>query len=301
MVEHLSEGDINLKNKEIRKFDMPKDGDYYQYLKQYLIQLAKKYKNPKKSGVIIYFDIFPFEETVAFLREEFGIQKSEEEINYGDKFSLALCFDKDLKFQEDQLFFTESGYMHQFGVIPGEGEFNKYEKVLRSEYTSWFQDESHDYPTKFNRALNRILSQNNIDLDNCRFQILRNLESEATNLHSFFVSDLEKAKGISQDILDNYLEGGDPSVRINLDGKKDSPQFNPLAFEHILKPEHYPLGRFPTKTKYSLSLMQQVAVNLSLGLDQKPLRSVNGPPGTGKTTLLKDIFADLIVTQAYDM
>lgn len=43
--------------------------------------------------------------------------------------------------------------------------------------------------------------------------------------------------------------------------------------------------------------MQQVAINTTLN-DKDTIRSVNGPPGTGKTTLLKDIFAELIVEQA---
>lgn len=47
--------------------------------------------------------------------------------------------------------------------------------------------------------------------------------------------------------------------------------------------------------------MQQVAVNLSIGFDSEQIRSVNGPPGTGKTTLLKDIFSELIVEQAYEI
>ncbi|MDO4293143.1 MAG: AAA domain-containing protein [Eubacteriales bacterium] len=47
--------------------------------------------------------------------------------------------------------------------------------------------------------------------------------------------------------------------------------------------------------------MQQVAVNLAIGYDNDQLRSVNGPPGTGKTTLLKDIFAELVVQQARDI
>ena len=72
-------------------------------------------------------------------------------------------------------------------------------------------------------------------------------------------------------------------------------------FEQILQPKNYPMGRFPGNTKYALSLMQQVAVNLAIGFDNKPVRSVNGPPGTGKTTLLKDIFAQLVVQQAYDL
>ncbi|RTE09513.1 replication ATP-dependent helicase [Paenibacillus whitsoniae] len=46
--------------------------------------------------------------------------------------------------------------------------------------------------------------------------------------------------------------------------------------------------------------MQQAAVNLALN-DENEIRSVNGPPGTGKTTLLKDIFADLVVQQAAEI
>ena len=44
-------------------------------------------------------------------------------------------------------------------------------------------------------------------------------------------------------------------------------------------------------------MMQQVAVNLASNADEE-VGSVNGPPGTGKTTLLKDIFADLVTEQA---
>ena len=46
--------------------------------------------------------------------------------------------------------------------------------------------------------------------------------------------------------------------------------------------------------------MQQVAINLALN-DKNDIRTVNGPPGTGKTTLLKDIFAELLVRQAKEI
>lgn len=59
-----------------------------------------------------------------------------------------------------------------------------------------------------------------------------------------------------------------------------------------------PIGKWPSK--YMPSLMQQLAINLSLQTKstQNKLFSVNGPPGTGKTTLLKEIIAENVVQRA---
>lgn len=66
-----------------------------------------------------------------------------------------------------------------------------------------------------------------------------------------------------------------------------------------LSPQRYPLGRWPSE--FSPALMQQMAINIALA-DQNAggcsIFSVNGPPGTGKTTLLKDIIAEYIVRRA---
>ncbi|WP_285015886.1 AAA domain-containing protein, partial [Lactococcus garvieae] len=121
----------------------------------------------------------------------------------------------------------------------------------------------------------------------------------AINLHSFFINDLRKAKNVSSENLERYFEGFSGN-RQNLDSQNTSIGFSERIFEEILQPKFYPLGRFPTNPKHKLSFMQQVAVNLALH-DSNDIRSVNGPPGTGKTTLLKDIFADLVVQQAYEI
>lgn len=60
-------------------------------------------------------------------------------------------------------------------------------------------------------------------------------------------------------------------------------------------PKALPYGRWPSK--FNLSLMQQIAVNIAKE-NPKDIFSVNGPPGTGKTTLLKDIIASNIVERA---
>ncbi|WP_277409195.1 AAA domain-containing protein [Lacrimispora xylanisolvens] len=65
-----------------------------------------------------------------------------------------------------------------------------------------------------------------------------------------------------------------------------------------LMPERLPLGKWPSK--YVPSLMQQVAINLQISQDSStnPVFSVNGPPGTGKTTLLKEIISHNLVERA---
>ena len=144
------------------------------------------------------------------------------------------------------------------------------------------------------------MNKYSLNLRNCRMKVLNNLEADAINLHSFFTNDLEKAKSITTENLDQYLLGIKKD-RINLDSRKDRDSFNPDIFWNILQPKNYPVARFPSNPNYALSFMQQVAVNLAIGYDDEKIRSVNGPPGTGKTTLLKDIFAELVVEQANEI
>lgn len=114
-------------------------------------------------------------------------------------------------------------------------------------------------------------------------------------LNSFFVRDLEKIisnvksnnYGVS---LDAYVEHN-AAERINIETNKE-------ALFEIFDPSHLPYGKWPSG--YPLRSMQQVAVNISMNkqkLTQK-IFSVNGPPGTGKTTLLKDIIAANMVERA---
>ena len=90
MVEHLSEGDINLKDKAILNFNDLQRQDYYSLLAD---EIQKKgLKKNKHSGVIIYFDIFPFQEVIDFLREEYKLVPTEQEITSGNKFSFGIRF-----------------------------------------------------------------------------------------------------------------------------------------------------------------------------------------------------------------
>lgn len=59
-------------------------------------------------------------------------------------------------------------------------------------------------------------------------------ETDATNLHSFFVGNLEKAKTLSTSIIDAYILGK-KHKRIDLDSRKQSSNFNASVFYNILQ------------------------------------------------------------------
>lgn len=210
MVEHLSEGDIGLNDKAILTLNDLQEQDFYSL---FLHEIEKKKWNQRqKGGVVVYFDIFKFQEVVDILRAEYGLESTDEDF-----------------------------------------------------------DETARDSAKFNAAMQNELLRHEVDIINCRMKILGNIETEATNLHSFFIDDLEKAKKIEMVNLNAYLYGNKKEC-MNLDSKKDSVNFHPHLFEQILQPKNYPLGRFPSNTTYALSLMQQVAVlsvigNCILGLN----------------------------------
>ncbi len=123
---------------------------------------------------------------------------------------------------------------------------------------------------------------------------------EADILNSFYVKDLEKLiSGYDEKVLPKaftqYLKGSLGNYSNRIDVAK-----NPQTLKLNLTPNNYPDGCWPSD--YTLSLMQQFAVNTifnDLSEDnQDGMFSVNGPPGTGKTTLLRDIIAPILVKRA---
>lgn len=299
MVEHLSEGDIKLGDTKLLNFQYLKNDDFYDLFKKNI-----KYLNlepDQKGGIVVYFDIFKFTEVINFLRDKFNLPVSNQEITLGNKFSFALYFDKDLKLSADMTFLTESSYIRNFHTIPSEKEFKEFEEDFSKKIQEIFDcPEDKPYKEWFNKAILNILQTNKIDINNCRMKPLKNLETDATNLHSFFVNDLQKAKSVQSKNLNDYLTGNN-SNRKDLDSRSTSPKFNRHIFVDILQPKNYPLSRFPRNIQYAPYFMQQVSINLSIGYDSNNMRSVNGPPGTGKTTLLRDVFSELLVKQSYEI
>lgn len=111
---------------------------------------------------------------------------------------------------------------------------------------------------------------------------------------SFFLDDLQLVLHHIDRLKDNgkvlsYINSLNQDIE-HYDLLKDTDQMRKWYNPKVL-----PFGRWPSK--FNLSFMQQIAVNIAKD-NPNDIFSVNGPPGTGKTTLLKDIIASNIVERA---
>lgn len=147
----------------------------------------------------------------------------------------------------------------------------------------------------------------------------RNKEEDDNYLglsHDYFSDDLKMVldkikigrENVPDHVLDyitsiyNAINHPDKKARIDLIHPKDKGKFEEQVQE-ILSVENAPIGKWPSK--YMPAFMQQMAINLSIKKGMTPLFkknkdvfSVNGPPGTGKTTLLKEVIANNIIERA---
>lgn len=129
------------------------------------------------------------------------------------------------------------------------------------------------------------------------YQPFKRGEPEPPLLNSFYLEDLQKVKRmmLSGEIgegLRRYLGISKPKQCLDILKNKE-------YIELALQPKYMPPARWPSRGGHSLVLLQQAAVNFTRHeLVSEGLCSVNGPPGTGKTTLLRDIVSAVLVDRA---
>ena len=128
-------------------------------------------------------------------------------------------------------------------------------------------------------------------------QIPKNDEPDAYFLNSFYLDDLNRLLSDNSnysETLKQYLTlSEDNENRKDLVLKKD------LLLETI-NPENMSSGKWASSPEYGLYTAQLGAVNTIFSelRNSSGIQGVNGPPGTGKTTLLLDVVAEVIVERA---
>lgn len=115
-------------------------------------------------------------------------------------------------------------------------------------------------------------------------------------LNSFYLDDLVRALQLVESnsaphLLKAYLKDSHEDEHENILEDKE-------RLMHLLEPKLTPLGRWPSPGHFSLNLLQQAAVNATDASKLSGILGINGPPGTGKTTLLRDVVAAKVTERA---
>lgn len=281
--ERLSEGKLNSKARLLKLEN--KDNTYFTRL------LTNKGKN---AVIVFYVNVVEYEKVLQAIEKKYGlIINSNADLNHGKTYEYMITFNGDLEFLEDKTFFSTPYFILKTGSVQIDT------RILDRKKEELNEQIERDY-RKCGRDLFKLLT--GIQGKNSRLQIYYQVfwseKGMDSFLRSFFIGDLEAAKQCdNSSLLDRFLGANAPTEKVNLDRTIES------GFRSImdaLEPKMFPLGRFPSNPAHAQSLMQQVAINLRAA-EADCLLTVNGPPGTGKTTLLKDVFANLVVETSRDI
>ncbi|MCD7135792.1 ATP-binding protein [Limosilactobacillus balticus] len=220
-------------------------------------------------------------------------------------YSLVIYLDKDLKFNHVQIPYTT--YLlfalkkKKTSVIHSEEGYNNFSERIDEICESVLSNTDSKNVFKKLLQLDIRISK---DLGLSKEQEARldmipgdwNYRRQPVLLDSFFADDLNTVYNADHEdkLIHNYLFGSDH--------KEINEEWNILTDKVSL--DNLPMGKWPSEIEFGSSLMQQFAINAITGHLSDPhnyIRTVNGPPGTGKTTLLKDVFAEMLVQQALVM
>ena len=127
-------------------------------------------------------------------------------------------------------------------------------------------------------------------------------QSSPSILNSFYIGEIESVREAMRkerpgSACNEFLfpQQYDAHRRIDfLDTRNDEIMWKALS------PKYTPECQWPSNSSQKMSVMQQLAINGIAALPHtgKGIFAVNGPPGTGKTTMLRDVIADVICRRA---
>lgn len=261
--------------------------------------------NSKENGIQFQYYMQCYEQWQLVEKMRFIFQSDEEliEKDVSINYSFTFAVNSEGKYIEESLFIPFVHYLlKEFSKGNGNSDYGEllshYERICRQMEQETIAIFTNGVDEKSIRALQHQYTQYFEGFSKLSQQYLQitvfkmGSRNEQMNRNSFFLADIEKAwKQGSNATLRDFIVGNEK--RTDIDNNRE-------LIEQILQPKNLPLGRWPSPVVHRLSLMQQVAVNQIINGDGR-LHSVNGPPGTGKTTLLKDVFANIVVQRAVEM
>ena len=243
----------------------------------------------------------------TYLYEKGNIEKEDfVDGDGGESFIFAFKIDGDKKYKENSFTISKFAFILLKNIISKnyddiEYEIKKFIENIEIDLKS-YENYNVENIKKITSLILKELNIDNLDekiLKKSFYLKLFNSNEEDENNESsffqmdFYTKDLEtiaKANLKDDSLLSNIIYSKVNKNRQKIDDNKE-------FLEEITLPKNMPIGKWPSK--YNPSLMQATAINICTSKDYSPnIFSVNGPPGTGKTTLLKEIIADTIVKKA---
>ena len=302
-----------------RKKDLERNGSagFIEFNKPYFPwQSPPKNYNNKPTYYKILFGIFRHQDVLENLTD--ALKKSadiddEEKIKTNDIGAIfSVILDENGILMSDSLSLSAFPWAYSIVISNPDkfkiGTFNDTENFILSDFREYqetnFQGESFGY-NDFTEILSYIADK--IDLvqsfplstENMLYweTFYASREFDASNdrtsefLNSFIAKEITRVSRAvsSRDIgtgLKQYLNIINPEEKSDILKDLDKAK-------SILSPENYPQAIWPDADKHALVHSQQLAINAIYDklLNSSGIFSVNGPPGTGKTTLLRDIIA----------
>ena len=239
----------------------------------------------------------------TYLYEKGSIEKEDfVDGDGGESFIFSFKIDGDKKYKEESFAISKFTFILLKNLISKsyddiEYEIKKFNENIEIDLKS-YENYNVENVKKITSLILKELNIDNLDekiLKKSFYLKLFSLSEEDNNESSFaqmdfYTRDLEniaKADLKDDSLLSNIIYSKENKNRQKIDDNKE-------FLKEITLPKNMPIGKWPSK--YNPSLMQAAAINICTSKDYSPnIFSVNGPPGTGKTTLLKEIIADTIV------